>query len=162
VATTASSAHAAFVRELGADVVIDYRTQDFVRELAGYDVVLDSLGGENLERSLRVLRPGGAAIGIQGPPDPAFAREAGLNPLLRVGVSGLSRRIRGRARRLGVSYEFLFMRADGAQLREIAALVESGAIRPVVGAVHPFADTAAALAGLGATSIRGKTVITVP
>lgn len=162
VATTASSAHAAFVRELGADVVIDYRTQDFVRELTGYDVVLDSLGGENLERSLRVLRPGGAAIGIQGPPDPAFAREAGLNPLLRVGVSGLSRRIRGRARRLGVSYEFLFMRADGAQLREIAALVESGAIRPVVGAVHPFADTAAALAGLGTTSIRGKTVITVP
>jgi len=76
VATTASGSNADFVRELGADTVIDYRTQDFEQRLAGYDLVLDSLGGENLEKSLRVLGPGGKAIGIAGPPDPAFAREA--------------------------------------------------------------------------------------
>ena len=70
VATTASAANADFVRELGADTVIDYRTQDFEQLLHGYDLVLDSLGGENLEKSLRVLRPGGKAIGIAGPPGP--------------------------------------------------------------------------------------------
>ncbi|MHA5023710.1 NADP-dependent oxidoreductase, partial [Streptomyces sp. SD35] len=79
VATTASASNADFVRALGADTVIDYRTQDFEQLLTGYDLVLDSIGGETLEKSLRVLKPGGKAIGITGPPDPAFAREAGLN-----------------------------------------------------------------------------------
>jgi NADPH:quinone reductase-like Zn-dependent oxidoreductase len=162
VATTASSANADFVRGLGADVVVDHRTEDFEEALSGYDLVLDSLGGENLAKSLRVLRPGGIAIGIQGPPDPDFATAEGLNPVLRLAITALSRKIRGQAKRLGVSYRFLFMRADGDQLREIAALVDSGAIRPVVGAIRPFAETADALAALGRTSVRGKTVITHP
>ena len=88
VATTASASNADFVRDLGADIVIDYRTQDFEQLLHGYDLVLDSLGGENLEKSLRILKPGGKAIGIAGPPDPAFAREAGLNPVLRLAIAG--------------------------------------------------------------------------
>jgi len=160
VATTASSANADFVRELGADVVVDYRSQDFATELSGYDFVLDSLGGENLEKSLRVLRPGGKVVGINGPPDPAFAKQARLNPMLRLVIAGLSRSVRSKARKLGVTYEFLFMRADGQQLREIAALVESGAIRPVVGATFAFAETPAALSALGTSSIRGKAVVT--
>src|SRR6478736_303065 len=69
VATTASAANADFVRGLGADVVIDYRSQDFERMLSGYDLVLDSLGGKTLEKSLRILKPGGTVIGIAGPPD---------------------------------------------------------------------------------------------
>lgn len=67
VATTASASNADFVRKLGADTVIDYRTQDFEQLLTGYDLVLDSLGGKNLAKSLRVLAPGGKAIGIAGP-----------------------------------------------------------------------------------------------
>lgn len=70
VATTASGSNADFVRALGADTVIDYRTQDFEQLLTGYDLVLDSLGGKNLEKSLRVLKPGGKAIGISGPRTP--------------------------------------------------------------------------------------------
>ena len=100
--------------------------------------MLDSLGGKNLEKSLRVLKPGGKAIGIAGPPDPAFAREAGLNPVLRLAIAGLSSGIRRQAKKLGVTYEFLFMRASGDQLREITALIDNGAIRPVVGQVLPF------------------------
>lgn len=162
VATTASSSNADFVRGLGADVVVDHRTQAFEEQLSGYDLVLDSLGGENLAKSLRVLRPGGLAIGIQGPPTPAFAKTAGLNPVVRLAIAGLSRKVRAQAKKLGVSYEFLFMRADGGQLAEIAALVDAGAIRPVVGATHPFAETATALDGLGKVRIRGKAVVTLP
>ena len=160
VATTASGANADFVRELGADVVIDYRTQDFEHVLSAYDLVLDSLGGENLEKSLRVLRPGGKAIGISGPPDPAFARESGLNPLLRLAITGLSSRIRRQAKKLGVSYEFLFMRASGDQLRQIAALIDDGALRPVVGKVVPADQTPQSLQSLASGGIRGKAVIT--
>jgi NADPH:quinone reductase-like Zn-dependent oxidoreductase len=159
VATTAGAANADFVRELGADHVIDYRSQDFEQLLHDYDLVLDSLGGKNLEKSLRVLRRGGKAIGIAGPPDPAFARELGANPVLRLAITGLSSGIRRRARRLGVSYEFLFMHASGDQLRRIARLVDDGALRPVVGRVFPFDQTPQALEALSKGGIRGKAVI---
>ncbi|MGW3312103.1 NADP-dependent oxidoreductase [Streptomyces sp. NPDC001073] len=159
VATTASASNADFVRALGADTVIDYRTQDFEQLLTAYDLVLDGIGGENLEKSLRVLRPGGRAIGIAGPPDPAFARQAGLNPLLRLAVTALSRKIRTQAKKLGVTYEFLFMRASGDQLRQITTLIDQGAVRPVVGKVFPFDQTPQALQSLSQGGIRGKAVI---
>lgn len=158
VATTASAANAEFVRSLGADVVIDYRADDFEQQLNGYDVVLDSVGGDNLMKSLRILRPGGVAIGIAGPPDPAFARRLGLNPVLRAGIAALSRTVRRAARRLGVEYSFLWMSASGEQLREISALVESGAIRPIIDRVIPFEEIPEAVARLRTGGGRGKTV----
>lgn len=162
VATTASAANADFVRELGADTVIDYRTEDFGQVLDGYDLVLDSLGGENLEKSLKVLRPGGRVIGIAGPPDPGFAARMSLNPALRLAIAALSRRVRRQARRLGVTYEFLFVRASGDQLAKIAALVDSGTLRPIVARTYPFDQTGQALTDLAAGGHRGKLVVTRP
>ncbi|WP_026542948.1 NADP-dependent oxidoreductase [Paenarthrobacter nicotinovorans] len=159
VATTVSAGNKDFARELGADVVIDYRTEDFVEILHDYDLVLDSLGGENLERSLKVLKKGGKAIGIAGPPDAGFARQLGGNPVLLGAMTLLSSGIRRKARRLGVSYEFLFMHADGNQLREIAALIDAGEIKPVLGRVVPFDQTADVLAALAKGGVRGKTVV---
>ena len=74
VTTTTGTSNLQWVRDLGADVVIDYRTQDF-ETVAHDDIVLDSQGGDTLAKSLRVLKPGGTAIGIAGPPDPDFARQ---------------------------------------------------------------------------------------
>ncbi|TKR24271.1 NADP-dependent oxidoreductase [Cellulomonas hominis] len=162
VAATASGKNADFVRELGADVVIDYRTQDFRAELSGYDVVLDPLGAENVLASLTVLRPGGKVVGISGPPTPAFAKTAGLNPVVRLATAALSRKVRATAKRLGVSYEFLWVHASGAQLRQLAQLVDAGVVRPVVGATFPFDQTLQALQSLGSSSIRGKAVIELP
>jgi NADPH:quinone reductase-like Zn-dependent oxidoreductase len=159
VATTVGGSNADFVRQLGADIVVDYRTQDFAQLLTGYDLALDSLGGENLEKSLRVLKPGGKAIGIAGPPDPTFARGAGVNPVVRLAINALSAGMRRRAKKLGVRYEFLFMRASGDQLRQITALIDNGALRPVVGKVTPFSQTVQALQGLDKGGIRGKAVI---
>lgn len=161
VATTASSSNEGFVRSLGADIVIDYRTEDFEQLLSGYDLVLDSLGGETLEQSLRILKPGGKAIGISGPPDPDFACETQLNPVLSLAITALSSRVRRRARKLGVSYEFLFMRASGDQLRQISALVDDGVLRPVVGKVFTFGQAPQALQSLAAGGFRGKAVLTV-
>ncbi|MFE3127245.1 NADP-dependent oxidoreductase [Streptomyces hydrogenans] len=141
VATTASTAKVGLVKELGADEVIDYRTQNFEEILDGYDIVLDPLGGENLAKSLRILKPGGLAISVAGPPDPATARELGSNPVLRLAITALSAKTRRQAKRLGVTYSFLFMKASGDQLRELAPLLDSGKIRPVVDTVFPFDDT---------------------
>ena len=74
VATTTSTANVDLVKSLGADIVIDYKKEDFENVLHDYDVVLNSLGKETLEKSLRVLKPGGWLISISGPPDPDFAR----------------------------------------------------------------------------------------
>src|SRR5207253_7101697 len=77
VATTTSAANVDLVRSLGADVVIDYKKEDFAKVLNGYDVVLNSLGKDTLEKSLKVLKPGGKLISISGPPDVAFAKQHG-------------------------------------------------------------------------------------
>ncbi len=116
VATTTSTANLDWVKALGADLVIDYRKDDFVTLLRDYDVVLNSLGGEVLDKSLRVLKPGGKLISISGPPDPEFANNQGSPWFLRQVMSLLSYRIRRKAKRHRVSYSFLFMRASGGQL----------------------------------------------
>ncbi|WP_104109652.1 NADP-dependent oxidoreductase [Arthrobacter sp. N199823] len=162
VATTASAANANFVRSLGADHVIDYRSEDFEQRLSDFDFVLDSLGGEHLQKSLRILKRGGTAVGISGPPTPEFARRAGLNPVLRLAVTVISSKIRKQAKRIGVNYQFLFMRASGDQLRDITALIDSGAIRPIVGRVFPFDDTVQGLESLATGGNRGKAVISNP
>ncbi|MDQ0845620.1 NADP-dependent oxidoreductase [Streptomyces sp. V1I6] len=145
VATTVSTAKVDLAKDLGADVVVDYRAQDFEEVLDGYDVVLDSLGGENLAKSLRVLKSGGMAISVAGPPDPAFARELGLNPVLRLAMTALSFKTRRNAKRHGVTYSFLFMKASGDQLRELTPLIDAGKVRPVVDGVFPFEETLQAM-----------------
>lgn len=159
VATTTSAANADWVKRLGADVVIDYGKEDFEQALQDYDVVLNSLGAEVLEKSLRVLKPGGKLISISGPPDPAFAKEIGASWFLRQVMRLLSYRIRKQAKRHGASYSFLFMRASGSQLREIGALVDSGTILPVVDRIFPFASTNEAMAYIDKGRAKGKVVV---
>jgi NADPH:quinone reductase-like Zn-dependent oxidoreductase len=106
VATTASGENGELARRLGADVVVDYRKEDFAEVLSGYDVVLDSLGGENPDKSLAVLKPGGQAIGVAGAPDPGFAKQLGALKFMGVVMGLLSRKVRKQARKLGVSYSF--------------------------------------------------------
>ncbi|MBB4573281.1 NADP-dependent oxidoreductase [Rhizobium sp. MC63] len=161
VATTTSAKNAELARSLGADVVIDYKTQDFEKILSGYDLVLNSQDPKTLEKSLGVLKPGGRLISISGPPEPAFARELGLNLFLKLVLWLLSRGVRKKAKHLGVAYSFLFMRAEGRQLGEIARLIEQGLIRPVVDKVFPFEQTGDALAYVETGRAKGKVVIAV-
>ena len=159
VATTTSTANVDLVKNLGAHVVIDYKTQDFEKVLSGYDVVLNSLDGKTLEKSLKVLKPGGKLISISGPPDPDFARVQGLSWFLRQVMRLLSLGIRRKAARHRVSYSFVFMRADGEQLNKITSLIETGIIRPVVDRVFPFNATNEALAYVETGRSKGKVVI---
>lgn len=161
VATTTSARNAELVKSLGADVVIDYKTQDFEKVLSGYDLVLNSQDPKTLDKSLGVLKPGGQLISISGPPDPAFAKEAGLNLFLKLVMRLLSRGVRKKAERLGLRYSFLFMRAQGQRLSEITSLIEAGVIRPVVDKVFPFENTGDALAYVETGRAKGKVVIAV-
>src|SRR5271166_6002374 len=159
VATTTSGKNVELVKSLGADVVVDYETQDFAKVLSDYDLVLNSQDPKTLDKSLSVLKRGGGLISISGPPDLAFANLLGLNLFLKLVMRVLSRGVSKKAKSLGVSYSFLFMRAEGQQLRAIASLIESGAIRPVVDKVFPFEKTEEALAYVETGRAKGKVVI---
>ncbi len=161
VAATANGKDAEMVRGLGADEVIDYTKADFSGVLSGYDLVLDSLGGDTLAKSLTVLKPGGLAISVVGPPDAAFAELIG-RPLLKPVMALLSRKVRAQARKLGVRYSFFFMRADGAQLKTLAALYDAGTLRPVLDRTFPFAETPRAIAYVEQGHAKGKVVVTMP
>ena len=161
VATTAHTRDVDRVREFGADVVVDYTKDDFSQVLSGYDFVLDSLGGANLEKSLTILKPGGLAVGVAGPPDAGFAKQLGLPFFMGLPMDFLSRDVRNAAKRQGVRYSFFFMKASGAQLRDLAALYDSGVLRPVLDRTFPFDQTVEAMAFVEQGKANGKIVITM-
>jgi NADPH:quinone reductase-like Zn-dependent oxidoreductase len=161
VATTASAKNEALLRELGADIVIDYQTQDFEMELKNYDVVLHSQDTQTLEKSLRVLRPGGYLVSISGPPDPAYAKTAGLPLVLQFAIKGLSFKVRKAAKNLGVHYSFLLVRPDGTQLQKITKLIELGIIKPQVDTVYTFSETQQALDHVESGRSKGKVIIKI-
>lgn len=161
VATTTSTSNIGLVRGVGADVIVDYKAEDFEARLGGYDLVLHSQDGKALRKSLRVLRPGGRLVSISGPPDPGFAEQVGAPWFAKLFMRVLSFGTRRRAKSLGTTFSFLFMSASGDQLRQIAALIEAGAVRPVVDKVFPFQSTNEALAYVETGRAKGKVVIKV-
>ena len=161
VATTTSTGNVAWVQALGADIVIDYKKDEFENILSGCDVVLNSQDGKTLKKSLGVLQTGGKLISISGPPDLAFADEIKAPWFVKQVMRVLSFGTRRRAKHLNVDYSFLFMKASGSQLRQITPLIESGAIHPVIDKVFPFEATNEALAYVESGRAKGKVVIKV-
>lgn len=162
VATTTSTGNIALVKSLGADIVVDYKTEDFADRLTDYDLVLHSSRDKKvLEKSLRILKPGGMLISLTGPPTPEFADEINLPWHLKLLLRFLSSAPRKLAEKLKVRFYFLFMKADGRQLSQITSLVEEGALRPVVDKVFAFEQTNQAMAYVETGRAKGKAVIKI-
>lgn len=135
--TTSSAANLDFLRSLGADETIDYTKTRFEDVLSNIDVVLDAVGGDVIERSWGVLRPGGILISVAEPIPENAAREHGVRGL------------------------FFIVEPDRDQLEEMAKLVDAGSLKPIVAATFPLAQVREAfeLAGMGHT--RGKIILRV-
>lgn len=159
VATTTSTANVGWVKELGADLVIDYKKESFETILKDYDVVLHSQDEKTLLKSLSVLKRGGMLVSISGPPDPAFGEEIQASGVLRLLMTLISAKVRKEVKRLGLHFTFLFMKASGSQLQKLTPLLEAGTIRPVVDRVFPFDQTQAALEYVDKGRAKGKVVI---
>lgn len=159
VATTVSTPNVDYARSLGADEVIDRRTQDFTQVVHGMDLVLDGVGEANVRRSLTVVRPGGLVVGLSTPPDLEVARVLGLGAVGRLVVRLMSARVHRDARRLGARYAYHLLHPNGPDLDTIRRLVEEGILAPQVGRRLPFEEIPEALAGLKAGGARGKTVV---
>jgi NADPH:quinone reductase-like Zn-dependent oxidoreductase len=161
VGTTTSTGNVQLVTTLGADEVVDYKKEEFEKVLRGYDVVLGTLRGDAIEKAVGILKPGSKIVSLIGPLDAAFARARRLNFFFTFVFGLMSRKIMRLARKRRVTYSFLFVRPDGAQLAEIGGLLESEHIRPVIDKVFPFEQAKEALEYLAQGRAKGKVVVRI-
>ena len=161
VGTTTSTDNVEWVRRLGADEVIDYKNQRFENVLSGYDIILNTIRGDTVEKSTQILKPGGKIVSLTGPLDAAFARTRRLNVFLRFVFGLMSRKILRLSKKQGLTYSFLFVRPDGDQLTEIGKLIEAEKMSPVIDKVFPFAEAKDALAYLALGHAKGKVVVKI-
>ena len=161
VLTTVGQRNFDLVKRLGADVAIDYRSARFDDIAKDCDLVLDSAGGDTLVRSFACVKPGGVVVSIGSTPSTAFARQWGLNAFIVFVIGLMARKVTAAARRHQARYEYLFMRANGDQLRGITQLVESGAIKPLVDTVFALDQVRDALAYSESGRATGKVVIKI-
>lgn len=159
VGTTTSTGNVELVRSLGADEVIDYKKQEFEDVLQDYDVVLGTIRGDGIEKSLQILKPNSRVVSLIGPPDAAFARARGMNFFMTFVFGLMSGKIIRQARKRGIEYSFLFAHPDGRQLAEIGELLNAARIHPVIDKVFPFDQAKEALAYLEKGRAKGKIVV---
>jgi alcohol dehydrogenase len=161
VTTTTSSKNVEFVKSLGADRVIAYDRENYLEAGGGYDIVYDTLGAAFTVDAFKVVKRGGAVISLSGPPDRDFARREGAGWLVGVAVWLMSRKVYAASAEAGASYCWFFTEPNGEQLREIAGLVDGGAIKPVIDREFAFEQLPDALTYLEAGRARGKVVLRV-
>ena len=162
VATTVNKDNVEFAKSLGADLVIDYTTQEFEDLVNDYDLVLETVGGSNLMKSFQVLKKDGLVVCITGPADTAFAQEIGARKPIKLIISLLSRKVLKQAQKNGVKYRFLMMRPEGRQLQQIAKIIEAGKLKPMPVQIFPFNETKKAFTALASGSFRrGKVVVKI-
>ncbi len=159
--TTTSGKNEELVRALGADHIINYQKENFEEVVSGLDVVFDTLGGTALEKAFSVVKPGGWIVSIAGTPDYRTAQDMELVYWKSLVLGALGWRVQRKAKRAGVNYRFIFMKSRGDELAQIAALVEQGAIRPVLDRVFPFAEVQAALEHSETGRAKGKIVVSI-
>ncbi|MEH7563706.1 NADP-dependent oxidoreductase, partial [Priestia megaterium] len=131
VATTASEAGANLVKSLGADEIINYKTEKFEEILKNYDAVFDTLGDEILEKSFGIIKDGGKLVSVSGLPNARFGKEYGSGFFKTLLFSAASHKLTGLEKKHNVQYTFLFMKPSGEQLRIIANFIETGKIKPI-------------------------------
>ena len=159
VTTTASSRNRDWVARLGADTVIEYDREDYRRRDVRYDIVFDMLGGETTRDAFALLRRGGCVVSVAGPPDWRFARQIEAGALKSALLWAIALPMEWRARRHGARYFRFLTESDGEQLAQIAHVLESGKVRPVIDSVFPFDRSIAALEHQARGHAKGKVVI---
>ncbi|MGM0899786.1 MAG: NADP-dependent oxidoreductase [Bacillota bacterium] len=159
VATTASEAGANLVKSLGADEMINYKTEKFEEILKNYDAVFDTLGGEILGKSFEVIKSGGKIVSVSGLPNARFGKEYGSGFFKTLLFSAASHKLTALEKKHNVQYTFLFMKPSGEQLRIIANFIETGKIKPIIDRVFPFEDAQKAMEYAESGRAKGKIIV---
>ena len=161
VYTSGNAASRERVLALGADRYFDYRTEDYLQELKQVDYVIDSVGGAELSKQIKLLSSGGRIVSLNGMPNGRFARSFGLPKWKQWLLSLVGLSLDRQAKRVGATYDFLFVQANGSQLKRITELIEKLGIRPTISKVFTLEEANEALQSIDKSSSLGKTVLTL-
>lgn len=159
VTTTASEAGANLVTSLGADEIINYKTEKFEDILKNYDAVFDTIGGATLEKSFNIIKSGGNIVSVSGMPNARFGKEFGSGFFKTLLFSLASKKLTALEKKHNAQYSFLFMKPSGDQLRTIANYIEVGQIKPVIDRVFPFEDAQKAMEYSESGKAKGKIIV---
>jgi NADPH:quinone reductase-like Zn-dependent oxidoreductase len=155
VYTTTSTSNVEWVKALGADSVIDYKTEDYKAIVKDSDIVFDTLGKNYTTEAFAVVKKGGMVISIVGPLDEESAKMFGMSDYkLPTELSNL-------VSEKEAAYKFIFMHPNGSHLDEIKALVEDGKIKPIIDKVYPFSESIQAFTHLTSGRAKGKIVVKI-
>lgn len=145
--------------ELGVSQYFDYKTEDYTKELKDIDGAIDSLGDKELPRLFSVLREGATVVSLKGMPNGSFAKSFGL-PLWKQWLFKLvGMKNEKLASKRNQHYHFIFVTADGAQLRNAASILEARQIRPEIGNVYTLEQAEEALSDVANHRSQGKVII---
>lgn len=153
VFTTTSTNNVEWVKELGADRVIDYKIENYKSLATEFDIVLDTLGQEYTAGAFEVIKKGGKVISIAGPLDEDSAKMFGMTDYV------MPEEIANLCKEKEASYKFIFMHPNGSHLGEIKALIEGEKLKPIVEKVYPFSEGIDAFQHLATGRAKGKVVI---
>ncbi|EMX0189757.1 NADP-dependent oxidoreductase [Bacillus cereus] len=161
VTTTASEAGANLVTSLGADEIINYKTEKFEDILKNYDAVFNTIGGATLEKSFNIIKRGGNIVSVSGMPNARFGKEFGSGFFKTLLFSLASKKLTALEKKHNAQYSFLFMKPSGDQLRTIANYIEAGQIKPVIDRVFPFEDAQKAMEYSESGRAKGKIIVKI-
>ncbi len=159
VITNGSASGKERVLGLGADRFIDYKTENYAETLSGIDYVLDTLGGDETEKQMSIMTPGGQLVSLRGMPNKAFAQRMGMPFWKQLLFGAAGHTMDRKAQKYGVTYHFIFVESNGAQLQQVADIFAERQIKPSIDTVFPFEDVNAALDKVANGRSNGKTVI---
>lgn len=159
VYTTTSTKNVNWVKELGADRVIDYKTENYLDIVKDIDIVYDTLGRNYTEDAFKVIKDCGKVISIAGAIDDESAKELGLNGFIRFLLRLKNKKITKQANSKSAYYKFIFMTPNGNQLNDITSLVEAEKVKPIIDKIFPFSETIDALVYQKSGRAKGKIVI---
>ncbi|MCL4152215.1 UNVERIFIED_CONTAM: hypothetical protein GTU68_028441 [Idotea baltica] len=155
VYTTTSTSNVRWVKELGADEVIDYKTEDYKSIVKDADIVFDTLGNNYTLEAFQVIKQGASIVSVVGPLDEESAKAFGIFDYKL--PEDLDRLIKEKE----AAYKFIFMHPNGAHLREIKSLIEDEKIKPIIDKVYAFSDSIEAFTHLASGRAKGKIVIKI-
>ncbi len=155
VYTTTSTNNVEWVKKLGADRVIDYKTEDYKSIVNQADIVFDTLGKHYTAEAFEVVKQGGKVVSVVGPMDEESALMFGMTDYK------LPEELASLSRDKNATYKFIFMHPNGAHLEEIKSLIEDEKIKPIIDKVYPFSESIDAFVHLASGRAKGKIVIKI-
>lgn len=161
VITNGSAENKDRVLELGASRFIDYKTEDYSKSLSNIDYVLDTLGGNETEKQMQILKKGGKMVSLRAMPNGAFAKRMRLPMWKQIILGFAGSKFDKLAGKYGISYDFIFVESNGKQLQEVADLFEKLKIKPSIDTVYTLEEVNSALDKVANGRSKGKTVITM-